>query len=611
MKIRPVRFALVFCMIFLAFFSWKHRWVGDDGYGWEATVDGDAKGYYAPLPALFLFHDCSFEFFSKPGNESISRYYNPRFRVQTEQGFVNKNYNGVAVMQLPFFAAGHLLAIIAGEPRTGYSWPYMLMLLTGSIAYCIAGLYLMTRLTGSFGITETVNAIMVLMIALGTNLLYYTTIHAAMPHVYSFFLIALFSWSMRKLFLYSGARNMFFAAVALGLITLVRPVNLMVVAAVPFLAGSWYRLQHGMVLIFRRPVSFLMAGILFLSITGLQLGFYKLQTGHWWVWSYGNEGFRFSDPHIYDVLFSWRKGLLIYTPLLWLVVPGIMLLFREGKWPGITFVTMLAVITYIISSWWSWFYGDGYGLRAFVDFFPLLAVPVAFTVSEIVGMKSLIRMPLLLLLPALLLLSIIQNYQYRYRIIHPAEMNFEKYKYVFLKTGAAYRDVIGGDNEYIYPELSKEPVAVWFNNFESTPANWSGAKAVASAHAFSGAMTDEYTSEREWGTNLTLQASDLPYPSAQLFAVVSYMRLQNEPEACNKLFLACAVDDSTGKNISWKGFRANEYPVADTAKWMYTEARFRLPEQLHQGEKLNFYLWNQDKKQFEVDDVRVALFKIK
>jgi len=610
MKANVVRYAVLFCLIIASWFSYFHRWQGNDGYGWEATVDGDAKGYYAFLPAYYIYGDPSFTFYKLPGNESITRYYNDRFRVKTSSGQVNKNYAGTAMLIGPFFVMGHLLAKVSGEPLTGYSWPYMFILIVGALFYFGLGLLAVASLLRSYNLSEYAIAFTILLVGAGTNLLYYTSIHAAMPHVYSFFLIAVFALLWRRYFIYPQNKLLLLSGFVFGLIVLVRPVNGIALFALPFLAPSPARLQSFFFEINTRLKVIAGSLLLFFGVLFIQLLLYKTQTGTWWVWSYGDEGFRFNDPHIVDVLFSFKKGLLVYTPVMLLSFAGIGLLFRRSNYSGITWLIFICCITYIISSWWSWFYGDGFGLRAYIDFFPLMAVPLAFSGEWIIVRSKIIRSLLLFLCLLFLLLNLVQTFQYRYRIIHPVEMNFEKYRFIFLKTGAAYRDIIGGDNEYIYPELSKEPVAVWFNNFENTPVNWSGAKAIASVHAFSGTMTDLYNHEREWGTNLTLQVADLPFPSAQLFAVVSYRRLQTEPGACNKLYLACAVDDSTGKNISWKGFRANEYPVADTTRWMYTEARFRLPEHLQQGERLNFYFWNQEKTRFEVDDIRVELFKI-
>ena len=48
-----------------------------------------------------------------------------------------------------------------------------------------------------------------------------------------------------------------------------------------------------------------------------QMIYWNEMTGHWLYFSYGSdERFFFGDPAIIKGLFSYRKGLFIYTPLL-------------------------------------------------------------------------------------------------------------------------------------------------------------------------------------------------------------------------------------------------------------------------------------------------------
>ncbi|HDO27320.1 MAG TPA: hypothetical protein ENH02_04305 [Bacteroidetes bacterium] len=46
---------------------------------------------------------------------------------------------------------------------------------------------------------------------------------------------------------------------------------------------------------------------------------YKIQTGSFWVYSYGKKGFDFTHSHIISFLFSYRKGLTTLVFLLMIV----------------------------------------------------------------------------------------------------------------------------------------------------------------------------------------------------------------------------------------------------------------------------------------------------
>ena len=85
----------------------------------------DAFGYYVYLPALFIYHDYK-ELKWLP--EIDSKYAvtggNGWQALKADNGnYVFKYLGGVAVMQLPFFLAGHVFAKGLGYPADGFSPP--------------------------------------------------------------------------------------------------------------------------------------------------------------------------------------------------------------------------------------------------------------------------------------------------------------------------------------------------------------------------------------------------------------------------------------------------------------------------------------------------------
>src|SRR5690606_20575959 len=68
-----------------------------------------------------------------------------------------------------------------------------------------------------------------------------------------------------------------------------------------------------------------------LGIFFIQMIYWKTQTGHWLYFSYEGEQFYFDNPHIIDGLFGYRKGLLVYSPILIFGFAGlILMIFRRG-----------------------------------------------------------------------------------------------------------------------------------------------------------------------------------------------------------------------------------------------------------------------------------------
>ena len=61
-----------------------------------------------------------------------------------------------------------------------------------------------------------------------------------------------------------------------------------------------------------------------------QMIYWKEMTGRWLYFSYGSdERFFFGDPAIIKGLFSYRKGLFIYTPLLLFAFAGVISLWLK------------------------------------------------------------------------------------------------------------------------------------------------------------------------------------------------------------------------------------------------------------------------------------------
>jgi hypothetical protein len=193
--------------------------------------------------------------------------------------------------------------------------------------------------------------------AFGTNLYWYTLFQGTMAHVYSFALVTAFvwyamewhgawgmrhgvgslghgAWGMRhgagslghgawgnQHGIWSGVR----LGLLLGLISLIRPTNIIIVI---------FSLLYGVISAKDLRISFknLAADssyLLPMTLTVVlvwvpQMIYWKEMTGHWLYFSYGSdERFFFGDPAIIKGLFSYRKGLFIYTPLMIFAFAGI------------------------------------------------------------------------------------------------------------------------------------------------------------------------------------------------------------------------------------------------------------------------------------------------
>src|SRR6202008_3823989 len=98
----------------------------------------------------------------------------------------------------------------------------------------------------------------------------------------------------------------------------------------------------------------------------------------------------------------------------------------------------------------------GLSIRPMVDLMPVFAILAAKLVSSVQGKLKTVTVPALGLL---LILNLVTCYQYKAGILPPASMNYEKFKYIFLKTDKKYAGVLGGCNDLLpysknHPEKS-------------------------------------------------------------------------------------------------------------------------------------------------------------
>jgi len=394
---------------------------------WPVTSDG--LGYYAYLPATFLHQDFTYTFIPQEITGSQD-FYNS---ISTETGFkINKYPIGVAVLQLPFFLLGHAAAYLTQSPMNGFSVPYRFWLIIGALFYQILGLLLVRRMLRFF-FKEGIVALVILGLVMGTNLLYYTIHESMMSHVFSFFAMAAASYYSMVWHRDKQRRELLMSAGSFALVCLIRTFNVIfllffLILGIRNSADASLRIK----LIWRKRQDILWAGLLGFAILGLQLVTWKLTTGSWLVFSYAGEGFLWSEPAITDVLWSYRKGWWVYTPLAVVMLLGLLVIPRYVRGARLAIFSYLVIHLYLISSWWSWWYGGGFGMRPMVEVLAPLSLALGAIISFCFRQKRL-KYAFISTFVLLLSFNFFQTYQMKRGYIHPENMTSAAYWAIFGK----------------------------------------------------------------------------------------------------------------------------------------------------------------------------------
>lgn len=398
---------------------------------WKGILESDAKGYYAYLPAVFIYQDLNFSFLEEVQKKYPAPHLDYDYRSGVKGISINKYYAGTAMLQLPFFTLAHWVTIFSGGEADGYSKWYLISVNVAALFYLFLGLYYLRKTLKLFNLADCWIALLILASAFGSNLFIYSVVEPGMSHVFSFACISLWVYLLTQFVKQSKLSLLYYLALLLGLIVLIRPVNGLVILAVPFVVGSWEACRSILNPLLQKPHRFFFVLVLFAVFPFAQLIYYKLSTDSWWVYAYLDEGFNFLDPHLIDILFSYKKGLFLYTPIYLLAFMGLLPLWEKDRFRFWSWLGFFGLITYVFASWWMWYYGGSFSSRVYVEYLPFFMLLFSFAFKLI--KKRQFRFILAALTFLIVVLCQIQSYQYRYYIIHYSEMTKELYWNNFLK----------------------------------------------------------------------------------------------------------------------------------------------------------------------------------
>jgi hypothetical protein len=402
----------------------------------DPPIRSDGYSYYVYLPSWFLYGDSSL---AAVARDCCGGEFDPVTAIIRWPGtgrWVNAHPIGVAILQTPFFLAGHGLTRWSNLSPDGFTFYYQHAAGLAGAFWAIAGLAVLASLLRR-RFSDGVTAATVAALLFGTNLFHYATYDSSYSHAYSFFLMSAFlsltdRWYARRDIPGSPITAVAIGAVT-GLMVLTRHTNAMFAILFPLHGvtnAAGLRANAGLLAVRWRDLAIMtvVAGAVMLP----QLLIYHDATGRFLVSSYGSLGFTFASPHLWGVLFSVQKGLFFWSPLLLAALAGFALGDRT-KLPFLSgTVIVLLLDTYLIASWWDWQFGGSYGHRGFVDVLPLFAFGLA-GCFEWCAATSRRRAVATMVTSAAVALSVVQMLQYWNGVLPISDTTWEQYRGIFLR----------------------------------------------------------------------------------------------------------------------------------------------------------------------------------
>ena len=605
---RPFRLSLVaFLFISLLFVFVKMRQVKTvepfirDSY----ALSWDNYGYYLYLPSILIHHDPGMQDHVWIDNLN-STYQKDRPFYQVWPGQKNRQVNvypvGFAVFNLPFFCAGHLSAKIAGYPPDGLSPPYQWAMIFSALFYGILGIWLLRKLLLRY-FSDRLSALLLVLTGCGTNLYYYATYECMLPHVYLFaadtlLILLTIKWHERP-----EKKTALLIGLLLGLITITRPSEIVWII-VPLLwnVSGWKSLKEKFRFLFQHKlhVLILIAGMFLAG--SLQLIYWKYTSGSWFSFNH-TEGFDFFRPFTLKVLFSYKKGWLLYTPLMILAIAGFIPLYKKQRSLFFPLVLFFLANLWFISSWECWWYAGTFGQRPFVQSYGLMAIPLGFLFQSFA--KNAIRYAAFAVAGFFLLLNQFQTWQINHDILSRELMTKEYYWKIFGKTSVKpeWNELLEIDRGNLPP-------------FELVAGKYSGKE----IHLFpndSMLMQSRFDGGgKEGQLFLQLDAANLygPYFKSPFDSLTSkdHLRIKMEMDVFvpdSSSYAPEFVFEMQGRRGQSYGYVSSGAATPEKEKWVHLSQWFVTPEILHGTDVVSVGVWNSHGEKVLVDNYKVTFYE--
>jgi len=405
----------------------------------DNELSWDVFGYYLYLPATFIHFDPMLTDISWI-HELMEQKYVTGTLYQLSTGpkgnimffFVM----GFSILYLPFFLIGHVIALLSGFPADGFSLPYQYSISLGVLIYTFLGLYLTRKLLLSF-FSDKITTLLLIIIVLGTNYFHFATIKNLESANLLFFLLAVNVWYTKQWHEKEKFRYLLLVGISIALSVLAKPSEFICVL-IPALWGVYDKssFREKINLIVRRKKQIILAMALSFLFFLPQMIYWQVNTGFFIYDSYKNPGIGldFASPYILSALFSFRKGWLVYTPVMAFALIGFVYLYRNNrKLFPVVLIYFLATF-YIISSWTEWWYGACFSNRPLITSYAILVIPFGYALERIARLNLFKRILIGLLILFFVILNLFQTWQLNNYILDPYYTTKAYYFAIFGKT---------------------------------------------------------------------------------------------------------------------------------------------------------------------------------
>jgi hypothetical protein len=368
------------------------------------AVYGDGIGYYAHLHSWYFDQDWNYtneyqHVYNPENNNRLDPVTSPTVQIvqTTAEGRAENHYSpGPALLLLPAYVVADVTAgiwqlVTPTNARNGYSDVYQIIVGISAVTYVIAGLIVLEKLLLRLVVDERVAKLVVVLMLMGTQLLYYGSFDVINSHFASFFLACLFFYVLlvRKVSLATTVLLGITAGIAAS--TRIQDGALFIIWLVDWTyqcstdrRRQWVKyLQHGVIF----ALSF---GLAFLPSIYHMYSVFDSPLQHRYLIGFLSERSQGQPISILGSLFHHQTGLFSVTPILAVSFLYFLWLLLQKKvtrelWMLALFFGIQFVIITVQRGWQA----AAFGGRMYISSLPFFAVLLALLFIQLHQRRSL------------------------------------------------------------------------------------------------------------------------------------------------------------------------------------------------------------------------------
>lgn len=604
-----------FTLVFIAIITICFNFI----YSPKNILSWDIFGYYLYLPTFFIYNDLGMENFDVI-HEIIEKYHNTATFYQAMQlpmgNWVMKYSMGLAILFLPFFLIGHAIALFLGYPADGFSLPYQYSIFIGGIIFTIIGIYFLRKILLKY-FSDKVTSLVLIAIVFSTNYFFHTSFHGqnAMSHNYIFTLYVFILFLTIKWYNSYKLKNIVFLGLVCGITILSRPSEI-VCLLIPLLWGVTGKSSFldKLNLLFKYKYHIAIFTLILILIGFFQFIYWKVYTGEFVYYSYGGnagEGFEFFHPYIVEVLFSFRKGWLIYTPIMFFSIVGLIIIYQKNRFIFYSVFLYFILNLYIVSSWSCWWYAESYSQRSLIQSYVVMALPLGYFIQYIMTSRKVIVQSLLCILFIFLTgLNLFQTWQIEKGIIHGSRMTKDYYLSIFGKTTVnegkkklllINRSFDAKEQFTDIDEYKKKILEI--KDFDSLQYD-----KIITQYSFSGKVSYQLNEKRIYSPAIEATYSEITdHDHAWIRGSVMVYPLTEIKSNPSSLVICF---EHNGHAYKYKSLDFEQLQLK-LNNWNKVSFDYLTPEVRNKKDKLKVYVWHRGKEKIFIDDLKVEVFELK